>query len=506
MISRVSTAVYSGIEGHVVTVETDIAAGLPATNIVGLASAMIMEARDRVKAAVLNSGFDYPMRRITINLTPGALRKTGTHLDLPIAIGILATARMIKYAPSDSHRVAFIGELTLDGGVYSVEGILPMVKCLHDNGFKSVVLPKVNLREASLIDGIELIGVESLSDCIDYLRGKYQWDDTRSELTYEPEEYLDFADIKGQESAKRAITISAAGEHGLIMVGNPGCGKTMLSKRIPSILPRMSREEIIETTMVYSVVGQIDDRNGAITNRPFRMPHHSTRRAGLIGGGLYPVPGEISLAHNGVLFLDEATEFDRAAIESLRLPLEDNQVSLFRQGHKYTFPSRFLLVMAANPCKCGYFGDPDKECKCSQADIESYKRKFSGPLLERIDMQIVMDKVSYGQISSDDATPYTSSMMREEVERARAFAKRSGRSSTNSKLTDEEIKECVGLKSEEQRFMEQAYSKCALSPRTYMKMLRVARTIADMAESDRVTVEHLSEVLMYRTAIEKIHA
>lgn len=504
MFSKVKTAVCIGIEGKPVTVETDLSNGLPSINIVGLASTTVMEAKERIKMAIINSDYEYPRGRITVNLTPANLRKNGSYLDLPIAIGVLVSNMYVSASKVEEYGI--IGELSLDGEVLGVDGVIPMVFAMANAGIKKIIVPSSNITEAKLVTGPEIIPVTKLNECVDLINGERQAVDLinknspNNALTTENQDYkrLDFKDIKGQENAKRAITIAVTGMHGLLMIGSPGCGKSMLARRIPTIMPEMSREELIETAIIYSVIGKNNKDKGVAINRPFRSPHNTIGKAGLLGGGLVPVPGEISLAHNGVLFLDEVCEFDRENIESLRMPIEEKSITHFRQGFAYKFPCNFQLIMAANPCKCGYYGDPENICKCSQTQLDSYRRKLSGPMMDRIDLKIRMDKVSYDEISDNERKGQSSADMKEEVMRGINFAKKMGRNEPNSKISDGDLEKYCELGTEEAELMENAYKSLKLSPRSYKRILKVARTIADITESKMIKKEHLAEALSYR--------
>lgn len=505
MFSKVKTSVCLGIEGKLVQVETDLSNGLPSINIVGLASTTVMEAKERIKMAIINSDYEYPRGRITVNLTPANLRKNGSFLDLPIAIGVLVSNMYVSSTKVEEFGI--IGELSLDGEVLGVDCVIPLVFALANSGLKKIIVPSVNYLEAKLVSGVEIIPVGKLSECVEVINGERKKEDL--ELSYCSkndkesrldiiEEDLDFRDIKGQENAKRAITIAVTGMHGLLMIGSPGCGKSMMARRIPTIMPKMSKKEIIETAIIYSVIGKNNKDGEIMINRPFRSPHNTIRRGGLLGGGLHPVPGEISLAHNGVLFLDEVCEFDREIIESLRLPIEEKSITHFRQGIAYKFPCNFQLVMAANPCKCGYYGDPEKICRCSQIQLDQYRRKLSGPMMDRIDLRIRMEKVKYEDISEKSRDGRSSDEMKEDVIRGIEFARKMGRNEPNSKLSDLGLEEHCSLGEKEKELMKNAYKSLKLSPRSYKRILKVSRTIADMDESEEIKEKHLAEALSYR--------
>lgn len=516
MYSRTRSAVCLGIEGREVFVETDITRGLPGIGMSGLASTMVMESRERIKNAIINSGYDFPKGRITVNLTPASLRKNSSCLDLPIAAGILASEGCIRSRMLDKWGI--IGELALDGRVLGVEAALPMILHMNDVGLKGIIVPESNRAEASLAGG-NIYAVASLRECAILL----SMDPEEAAAKAESEELLckvkpenvtefiktetdetegisddsDFADIAGQENAKRAVVIAATGRHGLLMVGSPGCGKTMIAGRMSGVMPAMTDRELLETAIVRSVAGRGSDSIRLRYKRPFRAPHHTIGKAGMIGGGSSPVPGEITLAHNGVLFLDEICEFNKDVIESLRIPLEEKKITHFRKGEAFTFPCNFQVVMAANPCPCGYLGDPDRECTCTQADLDRYRRKLSGPIMDRIDMKITMEKVGYDELTGG-SKGLTSVEMRAQVEAALAFAAKRGRYFFNSDIPDHELEKYCHLGKEETKFMNRAYDAFAMSPRGYNRTLRVARTIADLDASEDIKAEHLAEALGYR--------
>ena len=500
MYSRIRSAVCSGIEGREVFVETDLTRGLPGIGMVGLPSATVMESKDRIRNAIINSGFDYPKGRITINLTPASLRKNSNCLDLPIAAGILASMGSISSESAD--RWGIIGELTLDGRVLGADGALPMILKMRDAGLDGMIVPEENRDEAALAGG-NIYTVKDLSECVDIINDPGRALPVRCEKGEEKERISasltgpDFGDIIGQEHAKRAVIIAAAGKHGLLMKGNPGCGKTMIACRMPTVMPPMSRREMMETAIIRSAAGKSIHETDDLYARPFRSPHHSIGRAGLIGGGAYPVPGEITMAHNGVLFLDEICEFDRHTIESLRIPMEEKTITHFRKGEAFRFPCNFQVLMAANPCPCGFLGDKKRECRCTQADLERYRRKLSGPIMDRIDMSISMEKVEYEDLAGRNHGMDSASMARK-VEAAVSFARAAGRLGFNSELSSRDLEIHCRLGRDESSFMSSAYESLGLSPRSYARTLKVARTIADIEESREIRTVHLAEALSYR--------
>lgn len=500
MFSKVNSAVCIGVEGRKVSVETDITRGLPQMNIVGLASTTVIESKERIKSATINSGFDYPHGRITVNLTPADIRKNGSGLDLAIAVCMLASSKYIDQDKLSS--CGIIGEISLDGRVVGIDSVLPMVFCLAKTQLKQIIVPASNYAEAILAEGVQIIPVNTLNECIEVINSNFEYTHAEVELDYKFNKIvnlngMDFKDIKGQEAAKRVISVAVCGRHGLLMVGSPGCGKTMLAKRIPTIMQPMSGDELIETAIINSVSGRNNKDGCVCIDRPFRNPHNSIGKAGLFGGGVYPIPGEISLAHNGVLFLDEICEFKSELIDMMRIPMEEKSITHFRKGQAYKFPCNFQLVMAANPCKCGYYGDEDRMCTCSQVQLDMYRRKLSGPILDRIDLRISMEHVNYNQLI-DKEKALSSEKMRRDITKGIEFSRSQGRDISNADIKDKDISFICKLEANEEGLMKDAYKKLKLSPRSCNKTLKVARTIADMDESERIREEHIAEALSYR--------
>ncbi|MGQ0793607.1 MAG: YifB family Mg chelatase-like AAA ATPase [Deltaproteobacteria bacterium] len=503
MIAKVLSSAVFGIDAYLVEVEVDIAAGLPQFSTVGLPEGAVKESKERVRAAVKNSGFDFPMRRITVNLAPADIRKEGSGFDLPIAVGILAATGFLSADRLGDYVI--IGELSLDGRVKAVKGALPTAIGARDGKLKGIILPKENAEEAAVVNGVDVVAVEFLSEIISFLSGSADISPTQidvAELFNRSGDYdLDFQEVKGQQHVKRALEVAAAGGHNALMIGSPGSGKTMLARRLPAILPDMSFEESLETTKIYSVAGLLANKSALVAARPFRSPHHTISDAGLIGGGAVPKPGEVSLAHNGVLFLDELPEFKKNVLEVLRQPLEDGRVTISRAVTSITYPARLMLVAAMNPCPCGFSGDPKKECACSPLQIHKYRAKVSGPLLDRIDIHIEVPPVRYKELSSDVAGE-SSAQIRQRVNRARAAQKRRFGDSgiySNSQMPPRLVRKFAKPDDAGMKLLEMAINRLGLSARAFDRILKVARTIADLDESERVLTHHISEAIQYRS-------
>ncbi|HPX70577.1 MAG TPA: YifB family Mg chelatase-like AAA ATPase [Bacillota bacterium] len=507
MYSRLLSAGLYGLNGEETWVEVDVESGLPVFNIVGLANQSIKEAKDRIHAAVMNSGFDFAARRITVNLTPANKKKEGSHFDLPIALALLMSTGQIRERGSGaSLKTAYLGELTLDGRLAPVEGVLPMITGLQKLGVGRVMIPEGNLAEAALVKGMEIIPVATLNQAASHVCAREEIKPVLAEGFKASDNASisvpDFSDIRGQELVKRAAQVAAAGMHGMLMLGPPGVGKSMIGKRIPGIMPPLSYEEQLEVTQIYSVAGELSAGLPMVTSRPFRSPHHSVSAAALIGGGSRPRPGEISLAHCGVLFLDELPEFSGYTLDTLRQPLEDGEVSIVRVNGKCVYPSRFMLIAAMNPCRCGYYGDPVRPCTCTASDRQRYAGKLSGPLLDRIDIHISMGRVDYDDIAAHETHPGTdSARLREGVMRAVEVQRRRYRGldiSCNSQLTPDMIRRFCRLNDVCSSLMREAFSKWRLSARSYHRILRVARTVADIEEIEEIQEEHILEAISYR--------
>ena len=502
MLSTVKSIALHGLEGYLIEVQVDVSAGMPNWEIVGLPDISVKEAKERVRTAIKNSEFEFQSRRIVVNLAPADLRKEGTCFDLPIAIGILLNLEQIYEIQED---IAFIGELSLDGRINKVNGVLPVCIEAKKLGIRKIILPKENAKEASIVDGIEIIGAQTLKEVVEYLNKEIEIkpmkNDNKKIFNFVNTTNLDFCDVKGQENIKRALEVAAAGGHNCLLIGSPGSGKTMMAQRFPSILPDLTFEESLEITKIYSVAGMLPKENPIITQRQYRAPHHTITPISLIGGGKTPKPGEISLAHYGVLFLDELPEFNKATLELLRGPLEDGKVTINRMNANLTYPCKFMFIASMNPCPCGYYGSKEKECTCGAKSISRYMNKISGPLLDRIDIQIEVNPVKYTNLNSKEKIE-TSKEIKKRVDKARNIQRNRYKEFnifSNSELTPNLMEKFCKINQDSENILKIAFERLGLSARAYTRILKVARTIADLDGAENIETKHITEAIQYRS-------
>lgn len=503
MLATIYSGGVQGIDGYIVEVEGNVSSGLPTFEIVGLPDAAVKESKERVRAAIESLGLEFPMRRVTINLAPGNIKKEGPGFDLPIAISILAASEQLKAQQLADY--LFLGELSLGGELRPISGVLPMVLSAARSGIRNIILPRANAREAAILQDVKVYGADTLHDVICHLAGQLPMQpetlDLQEVFRQDNLYQYDFSEVKGQLEVKRALEIAAAGGHNSIMIGTPGSGKTMLAARVPSILPDMTLEEALDVTKIHSIAGLLPADTALVTRRPFRAPHHTVSTISLVGGGRFPRPGEVSLAHHGVLFLDELPEFRKDALEILRQPLEDRQVSISRVSASITYPCDFMLVAAMNPCHCGYFGDPSRRCTCSETQIQRYRGKISGPLMDRVDLHINVMPVEYAQLA-DTGSAECSASIRARVNHAREVQRKRYQSigvACNANLTTSQLKTYCPLDSAASHLLEQAFHTLGLSARAYTRIIKVARTIADLEDAAEISVSHIAEAIQYRS-------